>query len=106
MEAVVVWTEFAESKLTIVFNYYKEKASLKNSNANHKRNRNSFHEIGETTIYWRFRTITLEARAKEYRYLVQGNYKIIYFVEKEKNEVVIAHLFDSRQNPSKIEETK
>lgn len=29
MEAVVVWTEFAESKLTIVFNYYKEKASLK-----------------------------------------------------------------------------
>ena len=48
----------------------------------------------------------LQARVKEYRYLVQENYKIIYFVEEEKNEVVVANLFDSRQNPSKIEETK
>ena len=105
MEAVVVWTEFAESKLTIVFNYYKEKASLKIATQITKEIVKASMKLEKQPFIGTLEPL-LEARAKEYRYLVQGNYKIIYFVEKEKNEVVIAHLFDSRQNPSKIEETK
>jgi toxin ParE1/3/4 len=37
----------------------------------------------------------------EYRYLVEGNYKIIYFVRNE--DVIIADIFDTRQNPEKME---
>jgi toxin ParE1/3/4 len=105
MEAVVVWTEFAESKLTIVFNYYKEKASLKIATQITKEIVKASMKLEKQPFIGALEPL-LEARAKEYRYLVQGNYKIIHFFEKEKNEVVIAHLFDSRQNPSKIEETK
>jgi plasmid stabilization system protein ParE len=36
----------------------------------------------------------------EFRYLVEGNYKIIYWIEKQ--EITIAAVFDCRQNPEKI----
>jgi len=42
----------------------------------------------------------LKNRKFQYRYLVVGNYKIIYF---EKNgAVIIARVFDVRQNPRKM----
>ena len=105
MELIVVWTEFAESRLSNVFNYYKEKASLKIATQITKEIVKASMELEKLPFIGALEPL-LQARVKEYRYLVQGNYKIIYFVEKEKNEIVIANLFDSRQNPSKIEETK
>jgi toxin ParE1/3/4 len=35
-----------------------------------------------------------------YRYLVQGDYKLIYSIENEK--VIINRVFDTRQNPKKL----
>jgi toxin ParE1/3/4 len=35
-----------------------------------------------------------------YRYLVQGDYKIIYSIEND--EVIINRIFDTRQNPKKL----
>jgi toxin ParE1/3/4 len=42
----------------------------------------------------------LSERKFEYRYLVQGNYKIIYRIEG--NYIRIAVVFDTRQNPEKL----
>ena len=42
----------------------------------------------------------LTDRKFEYRYLVEGNYKIIYWIED--NYIKIATVFDCRQNPEKI----
>ncbi len=42
----------------------------------------------------------LEELGMEYRYLVEGNYKIIYRVEA--NDIIIANIFDTRQNPENI----
>ncbi len=39
-------------------------------------------------------------RRKEYRYLVEGNCKIIYSVEKD--TVIIEAVFDTRQSPTKL----
>ncbi len=39
-------------------------------------------------------------RRSEYRYLVEGNYKIIYWIDRE--FIKIAFVFDTRQNPAKI----
>lgn len=36
----------------------------------------------------------------DYRYLVESNYKIIYW--KKENLITIASVFDCRQNPEKI----
>jgi toxin ParE1/3/4 len=37
---------------------------------------------------------------EEFRYLVEGNYKIIYW--KEHEVITISSVFDCRQNPDKI----
>ncbi len=42
----------------------------------------------------------LEDRPDEYRYLVVGNYKIIYRVASEK--IVITFVFDCRRHPEKL----
>lgn len=41
---------------------------------------------------------------KDYRYLVSGNYKIIYLVKPESVEII--NVYDTRQDPIKIEEFK
>lgn len=35
-----------------------------------------------------------------YRYLIKGDYKIIYSIEND--EVIINRIFDTRQNPKKL----
>jgi mRNA-degrading endonuclease RelE of RelBE toxin-antitoxin system len=41
-----------------------------------------------------------------YRYIVCGNYKIIYSVDIEEQLIKIADVFDTRQNPIKIKRNK
>ncbi|AWW28879.1 hypothetical protein DN752_01325 [Echinicola strongylocentroti] len=36
------------------------------------------------------------------QYLVEGNYKIVYKVYKEDRAILIAAVFDTRQNPTKL----
>ena len=48
----------------------------------------------------------LKNRHHSFRYLIYGNYKIIYLIDSNKNQIKIANVFDCRQNPIKIEETK
>jgi plasmid stabilization system protein ParE len=47
----------------------------------------------------------LEKYAEGYRRLVEGNYKIIYWIADE-SVVVVESIFDCRQNPVKIGEFK
>jgi toxin ParE1/3/4 len=42
----------------------------------------------------------LKKRKYEYRYLVDGSYKIIYF--QKDNSIIISTVFDTRQNPGKL----
>jgi toxin ParE1/3/4 len=42
----------------------------------------------------------LAKRPQDFRYLVSGNYKIIYWVDN--NIIRIASVFDCRQNPEKL----
>jgi hypothetical protein len=48
----------------------------------------------------------LESRSQNFRYLVFKNYKIIYWINNDKNWVEINDIFDTRQNPPKISRTK
>jgi toxin ParE1/3/4 len=42
---------------------------------------------------------TITASVKEYRYLVEGNFKIIYSHQEESHVVHIEIIFDARQDP-------
>jgi plasmid stabilization system protein ParE len=45
-------------------------------------------------------------RPNEFRFLVHKNYKIIYWINKREKRIEINDIFDSRQNPIKIERTE
>ena len=99
MDLRVYWTDTARSHLKNIFEFYKTKAGL---------------EIAKKIIFGIInKSIILEInpfigqkeenlhnRKNEYRYLVEGNYKIIYW--KDNNYMKIAEVFDCRQNPDKI----
>jgi len=96
MELKVLWTDSARFLLEEIFDYYKENASIKVA-------RKLTKQIIDRTIQLEKNPRSgpkeplLSKRKFEYRYLVEGNYKIIYWIED--NYIKIATVFDCRQNP-------
>ena len=99
MEIIIVWSANAENQLKDIYDYYSEVSGERVA----KRLMNQLIE----------RTVILEKNPKsgqkeellkdykeEFRYLVEGNYKILYWIEK--NIITISSVFDCRQNPEKI----
>jgi len=105
MALIVYWTQIAEDKLDDIFYYYKLKASLKVA-------QNLINGIVDTTIDLNKnpqigqREILLKDRFQEFRYLIYKNYKIIYWINENKNRIEIVNVFDCRQNPITIERTE
>ncbi len=48
----------------------------------------------------------LADRVETYRYLVCGNYKVLYVVNEIQKHINISDVFDARQNPIKIKRKK
>ncbi|MFC0426955.1 type II toxin-antitoxin system RelE/ParE family toxin [Chryseobacterium scophthalmum] len=101
----IFWTQFAEDKLYDIFQYYKFKAGIKIA-------KKIINEIVDKTLILeqnnkagQIEELLIE-RKQDFRYLVSGNYKIIYYINVKTNKVIIANVFDSRQNPLKLKETK
>ncbi len=105
MELEVYWLELAENKLEDIFSYY-------SINANKKIAQKLINGIIDTTINLEKQPeigqieINLKSRPQKFRYLIFKNYKIIYWINYEHQRIEIANVFDTRQNPSKIEETE
>ena len=59
--------------------------------------------LGEHPLIGRVEELLIN-RKKQYRFLVEGNYKVIYAVEE--NHIAIHRVFDARQNPSKLSKLK
>jgi len=95
----IIWSDFATEMLTEIYNYYKVNASTRIA----KKIKN---EIFTATNQLKRHPhsgqieMNLERLEEEHRYLVKGNYKIIY---KEITEgILITDVFDTRQDPIKI----
>ncbi|WP_194851803.1 type II toxin-antitoxin system RelE/ParE family toxin [Nonlabens antarcticus] len=105
MELKVFWLQLAEDKLNDIYIYYRFKAGKRvakrivNGIVDKTIGLGMQSEIGQVEI-------SLFHRDMEYRYLVYDNYKIVYWVNRIANRIEIANVFDSRQNPTKIFETK
>lgn len=97
----IVWTESAISQIEQIFDYYKYKASGKVAVK-------IVAQIVDRTIqleqnpFIGAKEPLLSNRKNEYRYLVEGNYKIIYWIGE--NYVRISAVFDCRLNPTKMAE--
>ena len=101
----IFWSQFAEDQLQDIYQYYKFKAGVKvakkiiNEIVDRTFILNENYKIGQVEDL-------LIERKQEFRYLVSGNYKIIYYINLDKDKIIIANIFDARQNPIKMNDTK
>ena len=99
MELKVYWTESAIDQLEDIFDYYKFKANTKVA-------KKLVTKITDRTIQLVKQPESgqleelLKTRENKYRYIVEGNYKIIYWIEDK--YIKIAAVFDTRQNPTNL----
>ena len=105
MELKLFWTDFSQKELEKIYRYYREKTGtriakrLVNGIYNETLKLKKQPKIGQTEEL-------LKKREQEFRYLVYENYKIIYWINNKENRIEINDVFDTRQNPIKIERTK
>jgi len=105
MKLKIIWSDYAESQLDKIFEYYLE-------NANYKVAKTIIEKIINEPNKLLFdpeicqKEELLKDRTEDYRTLICDNYKIIYSVDKKQSLIKIANVFDSRQNPKKIGKTK
>lgn len=105
MELGIYWTEFSQRELNEIYKFYRDWASIRIA----KRMINGIFQ--ETLILKSQPQIgqieeLLRNRNQEFRYLIYKNYKIIYWVNLAKKRVEIIDVFDTRQNPIKIDRSK
>jgi len=99
MEIIVVWSDSAIEELRNIYEYYYSKASKRVADK-------ITNSIVDKTIMLEItprmgqKEELLAHFKQEIRYLVQGNYKIVYLIEE--NIVSIATVFDCRQDPIKL----
>ncbi|SRR6056297_1107683 len=101
----IVWTQFSQKELEKIYLYYKEKAGKKLAKKliqeiyTDTLKLQAHPEIGQVEAF-------LKDRKEQFRYLVSGHYKIIYWINEPKGRIEIVDVFDSRQNPIKMHRTK
>jgi toxin ParE1/3/4 len=99
----IIWTDFASEILSEIYHYYKENASpvvaqkIKSEIFIATRLLKDHPSSGHIEL-------NLEKLNEGHRYLVKGNYKIIY--KKIPEGILITDVFDTRQDPVKINNDK
>ena len=96
---MIIWSDFASNCLKEVYLYHKEIAGEKVAN---KLKSKIFTSTRQLTKYPDSGQIeeSLTLLEEGHRYLITGNYKIIY--KKVKEGILITDIFDTRQNPINI----
>lgn len=99
----VLWTDSAIEDLQAIHDYLEYSAGLKIAN----KITNSI--VDKTILLEQNSGIgqveeLLKHKYEEIRYLVEGHYKIVYYLQQ--NLVIVATVFDCRQDPTKLENKK
>lgn len=98
----IIWSEFAENRLDEIFEYYNENASNRVARNLIQNLINEPNRLVNSPFIGQVEAL-IEKR-ETYRYLIYKSYKIIYSVDEKKGLIKVADVFDTRQDPNKIEE--
>jgi len=99
----VIWSDFASKMLKDVYTYYKKGANIRIAKRIKKEIFSSTKrleknpKLGQIELY-------LEQLNEGHRYIIEGNYKIIY--KEVKEGILITDVFHTRQNPIELERNK
>lgn len=105
MTLKIIWSEFAETQLDEIYEYYKKEAGTRITKKLVKGIINEPKKLIKTPFIGQEEELLIQ-REIHYRYLVFKSYKLIYTVDNENGFIKIADVFDTRQNPPKIKRTK
>ena len=95
----IIWTNFAISELKNIFLYYRIVANDKVADKIRKSIFDATRPLTKEPLIGQIEENLLDLK-QGHRYLVEGNYKIIYRLVG--NDIYITDIFDCRQNPQKI----
>ncbi|WP_194768832.1 type II toxin-antitoxin system RelE/ParE family toxin [Tamlana sp. I1] len=95
----IIWTDFAIENLKGIFDYYSNKVSNKTAHKIRKQILGATRQLIKNPESGQLE-FNLEKLKQNHRYLVCGNYKIIYRIND--NQIIINDVFDSRQHPIKM----
>ena len=101
----IIWSNFAETELDKIFEYYVENVSLEVAKNIIEKIISEPNKIISHPEITQVEELLLD-RENNYRYLICDNYKIIYSIDSNQKLIMIADVFDTRQNPTKIKRTK
>ncbi|MCX6279012.1 MAG: type II toxin-antitoxin system RelE/ParE family toxin [Bacteroidetes bacterium] len=99
MEIKIDWSELAENQLKDIYDYYSLEASSGIGKKIINRIMKRVEILYKNPLSGQKEEL-LADYPEEFRYLVESNYKIIYW--KENELITIASVFDCRQNPEKM----
>ncbi len=95
----IIWTNFAISELKNIFLYYRMVAGEKTADKIRKSIFSSTKPLLKQAFVGALEENLTDLK-QGHRYLVKGNYKIIYRVIDD--NIYITDIFDCRQNPTKM----
>jgi toxin ParE1/3/4 len=95
----IIWTYFASDSLFEIYKYYKEAAGEDVAKIIKFKIFKATSQLRKQPLSGQLET-NLQKLGEEHRYLIEGNYKIIY--RRIKEGILITDVFDTRQNPIKI----
>ncbi len=91
----IIWTDAAKEDLKDIFNFIKKK-TLQGA-------KNVIYDIRNAPKSVHFSHQNEKERYNnKYQRIIVRNYKILYRIDNQKNELIIAAVFDTRQNPEKL----
>lgn len=99
----VFWSNFAKSELKNIYLYHKDVAGINIAKKLKSRILKVTSQLKNYPGSGQIELI-LSNNKSDYRYIIAGNYKIIY--KQIKEGILITDVFDSRQNPVKMNQTK
>lgn len=99
----IIWSDFATGRLKEIFIYHKEVAGKNVAKRLKDRIFNSTRQLKQHPNSGQIEP-NLKFLKESHRYLVTGNYKIVYKVVSE--GILITDIFDTRQDPIKINNPK
>ena len=105
MALKIIWSEFAETQLDEIYDYYEKKVSTKVAKKLVRGIINEPKKLLKSPLIGQKEEL-LKQRETEYRYLIFKNYKLIYSVDNQNGYIKIADVFDTRQNPIKLKRTE
>ncbi len=95
----IIWTDFAIRSLKDIFNYYSITVNRKIAHKIRKEILTSTKQLIKNPKSGQIE-FNLESLFQDHRYLISGNYKIIYRLAE--NQIIINDVFDTRQKPDKM----